>query len=386
MSCIVQDWSNKGRLGASPREGATLQLTITTTTTTNDKKTETHSLRVIIKQVPEKGRPLSQQLGLAREALFYKHFLSELSDPTTVPKIYYSFGDITKGEKCVVMEDLSESAVDSAVFFGPGNPNSWNKDLQSHVNRANEALGRTISTSEVAEKTFRVMARIHAKFWKRKDVLLSSDKAWLRGQSWLRGEGHESWEASQGLVRSIWHQYTATADSTDKKSITWDPVLKSAVAKAIEGISWEAQMARLNPDHSHWTLVHGDFWPGNVMWMIRDGSIKLLDWEMCGLGSGPQDLGQYVLSNMEPAERRANERRLIEAYHEELCAAGVKDVGFDFCWQEYKVGGLERWLWFLVYFLGQEGFTDWAQFFHDQMASFMHDHGITADDVTQVRP
>ncbi len=39
------------------------------------------------------------------------------------------------------------------------------------------------------------------------------------------------------------------------------------------------------------------------MWH-RDGRVKLVDWEMAGIGSGAQDLGQYVISNMDPAERR----------------------------------------------------------------------------------
>ena len=121
--------------------------------------------------------------------------------------------------------------------------------------------------------------------------------------------------------------------------------------------------------------------------------VRLLDWEMVGLGSGPQDLGQYVLSNMDPVERRACERQLVEAYYNALCQAGVNEgrsgnsrVTFDYCWQEYRIGGLERWLWFLVWFIGNESMLDWAQFFHDQIATFMKDHRLTERDVTQPRP
>lgn len=132
------------------------------------------------------------------------------------------------------------------------------------------------------------------------------------------------------------------------------------------------------------------------MWMIKknssgtqddEGSIKLLDWEMVGLGSGPQDLGQYVLSNMDPIERLACEEDLIKAYYEELKQCGVEDVDWDYCWSEYKLGGVERWLWFLIYFVGQEGaMLEWAQFFHSQIASFMKDHKIRAADIVQPRP
>lgn len=130
------------------------------------------------------------------------------------------------------------------------------------------------------------------------------------------------------------------------------------------------------------------------MWMINNSNtsndqemLKLLDWEMVGLGSGPQDLGQYVLSNMDPAERRECEEDLIKTYYEELKKCGVTNVDWDYCWSEYKLGGLERWLWFLIYFSGQEGpIFDWAQFFHNQISEFMKDHKITADDIVQPRP
>lgn len=116
--------------------------------------------------------------------------------------------------------------------------------------------------------------------------------------------------------------------------------------------------------------------------------MRLLDWEMCGIGSGPQDLGQYMLSNMDPKERRTHEGSLVQAYHAALQKLGVT-VSWDYVWEEYRVGGLERWLWFLVYFLGQAhnpNLAGWAQFFHDQMAYFLHDHALTADEITQVRP
>ena len=135
-----------------------------------------------------------------------------------------------------------------------------------------------------------------------------------------------------------------------------------------------------------------DCWPGNFMWMIQqkeeESYLKLLDWEMVGLGSGPQDLGQYVLSNMDPAERRESEEELVKAYFEELKRCGVSNVDWEYCWNEYKFGGLERWLWFMIYFAGQppESLPGWAQFFHNQISAFMKDHQITADDVGQPRP
>jgi hypothetical protein len=103
------------------------------------------------------------------------------------------------------------------------------------------------------------------------------------------------------------------------------------------------------------------------MWNTRNdkgkSELKLIDWEMVGVGSGPQDLGQFVISNMDPADRRSNEKSLVRAYFDELIRSGVEgdENLWDFCWTEYQVGGVERWLWFLVWFLGQEGLLDWGK-------------------------
>ena len=108
---------------------------------------------------------------------------------------------------------------------------------------------------------------------------------------------------------------------------------------------------------------------------------------MVGLGSGPQDLGQYILSNMDPSERRGCEERLVRNYYRKLVVElGIKNLAWEECWTEYKIGGLERWLWFLVYFCAQPATKEWAQFFHNQIKEFVHDHGISPEDVTQPRP
>lgn len=388
-SCTVEDISNATRLGATARDGATLRLTVEFM----DDSTTT----LVVKQVPKNGRALSQQLGLAREALFYNELAAELNEPSAnndsqqlIPKVLYAYGDMSTGAKVVIMEDLSDVSVDSGAFFGPGNPNNWKRDLPAMMARAGPS---SPSAATVARVTFTSMAQVHATFWCRED-LLNEDKysSWLRGHQWLLGNGKESWEASQNMVKYFWKTCLAREEKTGKPSIEWDPLLRQAVEVAVEGISWEAQTERLNTKN-RFTLVHGDFWPGNFMWMLpkdtTDGtkeSIRALDWEMVGLGSGPQELGQYVLSNMDPAERRECERDLVQSYFDELQRCGVTNVDWDYCWSEYTLGGLERWMWFLVYFLGQDGMLDWAQFFHNQMASFMHDHDITAADIIQPRP
>ena len=406
--CVVRDISNDTRKGAETNEGATLLLTLTTSRRNNDddtKKEESVSSSLVAKQVSQNALSLSQRLGLAREALFYNTLAPKIkingkdSDQCSsiiIPAIYYSSGDMSDGSKIVVMEDLSRGFVDSGILFGPGNPNNWKRDLKSKIA---EAYPSRVPTSfEVANQTFLAVANVHAAFW-RDQKLLNGDYDWLRGSSWIRGENEASWKASQGMIQTMWERYAlSNSKNNNKDGIQWDPLVREIVEKAVKGISWEAQRQRLN-ETTHFSLVHGDFWPGNVMISKErrqggtaaaardDRELRLLDWEMVGLGSGPQDLGQYILSNMDPSERRGCEERLVRNYYRKLVVElGIKNLAWEECWTEYKIGGLERWLWFLVYFCAQPATKEWAQFFHNQIKEFVHDHGISPEDVTQPRP
>jgi Ecdysteroid kinase-like family len=397
----VKDISNAGRRGDKAKNGATLLLDLSfdetenaCTCTDGDGEAKTKTTSLVIKQCTPTGLSMSQQLGLAREACFFNQLASRVEfqnleaikdndskqGTPCIPKVYYAYGDIQSGNKFVIMEDLSDNYIDSGILFGPGNPNNWNRDLPAKIASAFPEISPP-SSFQVANETFLAIAQVHATFWKDTN-LLNGDYEWLRGAAWINGQQEASWKASQGLIQGFWKNLESTIDDR----IKWDPLVKKLIDKAVAGVSWEAQLERLNPS-KHFTLVHGDFWPGNIMISKTDlHDLRLLDWEMVGIGSGPQDLGQYILSNMNPAERRECEHQLIRNYHNELVRHGV-DFSWEDCWNEYRIGGLERWLWFLVYFCAQQGpLLKWAQFFHDQIKEFVHDHTIQPDEITQPRP
>lgn len=392
--CSVKDISNAHRRGDVPKNGATILIEIAFKKDANQGNISTLK-PLVLKQTPSSGLEISAKLGLAREAKFYHELAPELrSKEGCIPSIEYSFGDMKTGSKVILMEDLSRRFVDSGVLFGNGNPNNWSRDLDSIIREAYPS--KAPSSFEVANETFLAIANIHAAFWK-DEALLTERLSWLRGAQWMKEKGRESWEASQEIIQSMWQKYI---DSIEKRneydSMKWDPLVRAIVEKAMNGISWDAQLKRLNRK-SHFCLVHGDFWPGNIMLSTdRDYGIstnkslnlRIIDWEMVGIGSGPQELGQYILSNMEPEERRENEQQLIRNYYNRLVELNVDDFCWEDCWNEYKIGGVERWVWFLVYFCTQDNpvMKKWAQFFHNQIKEFVHDHGIKPEDITQPRP
>jgi hypothetical protein len=388
-SCHVEDVSNGTRSGGGiARNGATLRLNVVSR--------DGDRTSLIMKQVPQGGLQLSVGLGLAREAFFYNELAPQLEaaiddSAPLFPRIHYSWGNMSTGEKVIVMEDLTGGFVDSGILFGPGNPNNWNRNLDQLIFQTFNAVCAIPSSQQVTMKTFLGVARIHAKYWRDSKLLNSS---WLRGSEWIQGKGRESWEYSQMFIKHLWKTYNEreASDNSATNSISWDPFVRKLVEASLDGISWDAHLQRINVN-THWTLVHGDFWPGNVLWSFKkereSDLLRFLDWEMVGLGSGPQDLGQYILSNMDPSERRECEVDVVRVYYNELVRFGVREFSWDDCWNEYRVGGLERWLWFLIYFSGQDPDTPmlkWAQFFHDQIVAFVDDHNIKVSDITQPRP
>lgn len=146
IRCTVQDISNQTKRSDKAKNGATLLLHLTfgngeATTTAPKKKT------LVMKQVGSSSLQLSSQLGLAREALFYNQLASKVKFEGTkedatdsiehgalcIPQVYYAFGDMKEGSKCVIMEDLTTGYIDSGILFGPGNPNNWKRDLPAKI-------------------------------------------------------------------------------------------------------------------------------------------------------------------------------------------------------------------------------------------------------------
>ena len=133
-------------------------------------------------------------LGFAREANFHNTIsIMPLKIKTALnvflPKVYYAESDWESGEKAMLMEDLSIDGIDSGLYFGPGSPLNWGKDLAALTSQfPNE------DPAVIAEESFKCAARLHAPFWGTSDF---SDASWLRGWEWTRGrgEGKEEWDA-----------------------------------------------------------------------------------------------------------------------------------------------------------------------------------------------
>jgi len=83
------------------------------------------------------------------------------------------------------------------------------------------------------------------------------------------------------------------------------------------------------------TLVHGDFRVDNIGFE-PDGSVVAFDWQICGINTGPYDLGFMMSQSVNPEVREQIEQDQVRAYHRTLCDNGVDDYTFDTCMRDYR--------------------------------------------------
>ena len=81
------------------------------------------------------------------------------------------------------------------------------------------------------------------------------------------------------------------------------------------------------------TITHGDMRLDNILFH-EDGRVAaLVDWQTCSLGNPANDVAYMIgTSFANPAERRAEEKQLVEGY----LAARTSAPDFDSFWNEYR--------------------------------------------------
>ncbi len=85
------------------------------------------------------------------------------------------------------------------------------------------------------------------------------------------------------------------------------------------------------------TCLHRDIHTDNVMFGAtnKGGGAVLLDWQISGKGRGAYDVGYFLISSVEPLQRRNTERGHVAHYHAELLRHGVTGYGLAQCWTDY---------------------------------------------------
>ena len=339
------------------------------------------NLPLIVKKSPDDLTQLRVATGTTREALFYQKFSTKLGD--IVVKAYYTHANMETGEMAILM-DCCVNAIPLGVFFGASNPNNWSvKDKVEVMSEGNPG------PKEASRAAFSLYAKLHGEYWQDESL---KGKSFLRCSDWSRGEGRAAWQGAQDMACGWW-KAALQAIEAGTTHIKWDSHLVECLKASFDKTSWEVFQSELGS--RPFSLVQGDAHPHNLLWVeqrTESAHCKMIDFEMVGLGSPAQDLGQFLVSHMQPAIRRECETELLTGYYEELLAvlkAAGKETNYslDDVKAEYVAGGFGRWAWFVAYFSlpvhASKGSL--SQFFHDQVAAFAKDHIKVPDEAPMPR-
>lgn len=340
-------------------------------------KHDSTSAKYFVKMTKESGLGISQAVGLAREGTFYNWGPTIPAIAPVLPKVFFSYADFAAGRKVTALELIDGDQ--AGYFFGSNSCHNWERNLAELT-----APYPGITERWVASQCFKAAASIQAPYWGKVDELVTDPKfATLRYRDWVRGEGKEGW---LGVASWAVNGWANAKPKLAAKGVVMPANLSAIMDASLSKSTFEAylEFVKSHPQ----TLVHGDFHPSNfvVRKPNQNGQcgIVLVDWEVVGIGSGPQDLGQFMISHSFPEQRRSMERELVQEYVDELRAKGI-EITFEYAWQEYCEGGLGRFIWLLGIMIGGTMSAELDQYFINQVAAFADDHGFNAENAPLMR-
>lgn len=90
------------------------------------------------------------------------------------------------------------------------------------------------------------------------------------------------------------------------------------------------------------TLVHGDYRLDNLMFETSRSGVRVaaVDWQTLSVACGGQDLAYLLGNSSPPAQRRAHEARMLDAYRDAMAAHGV-ELSAAQVWSDYVYGSFQ---------------------------------------------
>ena len=244
-----------------------------------------------------KARRVSRTLALyKREYDFYSALAPEA--PISAPELLYGEFDEQSRLFVLVLEDLSHMK-----FFD-----------RFHV-----------ASAEQARTAIRAIARLHGHYWDKHD---QPPLAGLYQFSSLKNRVllHLAYVLSVGpVLNRFGHVFSGETRRL-----------------------FDAYPARLDSQFLEFsakpqTFVHGDYHLSNIVFDVeRPDDISVIDWQVCGVSCGMEDVATFAVTGLSSEMRRKIERELLEEYHEIVCSMGAQGYAFEECWQTYRQYVLSR--------------------------------------------
>jgi hypothetical protein len=230
-------------------------------------------------------------------------FASGVALPVDHPLVYKSIVDYLRLDFLLVMEDLTRRGADPRDATRP------------------------MSVEQVAHG-LRGLARLHSRYWglsRATHPPLRWVKTWQPSKGWQVGLRKR---IPIGLARG------AQALPAAVRYLDGDTVVDL----------WSAYVRTLS--RGPLTLLHGDAHIGNT-YVLPDGDVGFLDWQVLRRGSWSQDVGYFLVSALTEQDRRNHETDLLAAYREALDVPATQMPTREDCWLHYRASaayGLAIWL------------------------------------------
>ena len=113
------------------------------------------------------------------------------------------------------------------------------------------------------------------------------------------------------------------------------------------------------------TLIHKDYKLDNLFFGAPgDGTqFAVIDWQLIARGRGVWDVAYFLSENLQIAQRRAMEMKLLRTYHAILVERGVQGYPFEQCLLDYRFSLLQRFA-ALISTIGAMPFSEEQLHFH----------------------
>ena len=155
-------------------------------------------------------------------------------------------------------------------------------------------------------------------------------------------------------------------------------ILWRCLQEFFQSLKWDNFLLDEEESSVPFTITHGDFHAGNVMWMPGDSAfpVRILDWELVGVGHSSRDVGMYIIGGLDHSKYSPDfYENLLRLYHELIKVnPTIKHFSFDVCFRDFLIGGMRTWL-FLLPFLSKLIPGD-IDFLSNQLESFRAMHNL----------
>ncbi|GGN80828.1 phosphotransferase family protein [Nocardia rhizosphaerihabitans] len=233
---------------------------------------------------PDLRRQVRREGAYEREVRFYRELAPQVRVRT--PDVYAAEFSSETGDFLLLLEDLAPA-------------------------RQGDQLAGC--TAEVAATAMDEIAGLHAPCW--------GEDRW-RELRWLRRDRPGIAEVTPRLWASFLHRYS------DLLSEEIRCAGQLFVEHLDSWLSWES---------NHRTVVHRDFRLDNVL-IGPQGSMSVVDWQTCAIGSGAEDVAYFLGSGLPEEQRGELEGDLVRRYYDRIVELGVGDYSWAECWLDYRRG------------------------------------------------